>query len=190
MRISLIVVLILSGCAKTHSEGVLAPNDPIQDEADEETFEHNGFELTRLATYEIEARVISIKSYNHDLSPLDFALGWGNMSDPKNYEPLNIKQEMRWYSYNWGPEGPPIPEKEIAHSSANTHLIPANEDIEDQLKDVDEGDVVVLKGYLVQAQKKEKRGVFTWRTSLKRTDTGGGACEILYVESVDVVFDQ
>ena len=60
-----------------------------------------------------------------DLSPVDVAFGWGRMSDPAVIERLTISQSNRWY--HWRYEGEPsIPAPEIAVSSANMQLIPAD----------------------------------------------------------------
>lgn len=57
-------------------------------------FTKNGYRLTVLAEYEVTARVLARKTYRFDrgadLSPLDFALGWGPMSDDRVLEHLDI----------------------------------------------------------------------------------------------------
>jgi hypothetical protein len=63
------------------------------------------------------------------------------------------------------------------------HMIPARKSIERQLKDLRPGNIVVLEGYLVDV---DHPSGWRWRTSLSRTDTGNGACEIVYVESITV----
>ncbi len=45
------------------------------------------------------------------------------------------------------------------------------------------GQIVTIGGFLVDVT---GPGGFTWNTSLIRTDTGNGACEIVWVESLDV----
>lgn len=42
---------------------------------------------------------------------------------------------------------------------------------------------VAIGGWLVDVTVPNR---FVWRTSLTRTDTGAGACEIVYVETLDV----
>jgi len=63
------------------------------------------------------------------------------------------------------------------------HELPPDGDTEDRLKHLRPGQIVHAQGWLVDI-----RGPagFTWNTSLRRDDTGAGACEILYVESLDV----
>ena len=46
------------------------------------------------------------------------------------------------------------------------------------------GQVIRLEGFLVDAS---RPGGWHWNTSMTRNDTGAGACELIYVESVDVV---
>ena len=46
-----------------------------------------------------------------------------------------------------------------------------------------EGDVVSLDGMLVEA---DKANGWRWRSSLTRDDTGNGACELVYVQSLTV----
>ena len=48
---------------------------------------------------------------------------------------------------------------------------------------VGEGDAVRLRGLLVDATADDG---LTWRSSLSRGDTGPGACELLYVQEVQV----
>lgn len=63
------------------------------------------------------------------------------------------------------------------------HMIPANDEIERQLKSIRAGNMVHLKGFLVEVTGKDG---FRWKSSLTRTDTGGGACELVLVESLFV----
>ena len=65
--------------------------------------------------------------------------------------------------------------------SGNMHLIPADPGVESDLDAVREGELVRLSGYLVDARGPQG---FTWNTSLSRDDTGGGSCELFYVERV------
>jgi hypothetical protein len=61
------------------------------------------------------------------------------------------------------------------------HLIPATPAVEKRLKSLRPGQVVALKGYLVEVT---GDGGFTWRSSLTREDTGAGACELIWVEEL------
>ncbi len=142
-------------------------------------------QITPLADYEVDARVLATERYRFDhgatFAPLDFALGWGEMSDFSYRDKLNISQSGRFYWYSWGSEGPPLPKDIIIRSSSNHHLIPADDGILELLAEVKPGDVVHLKGKLVRID--ESNGGH-WISSLSRTDSGGGACELLWVEEV------
>ena len=101
------------------------------------------------------------------------------MSDEAVLARIDVSQSGRFYY--WRYEGsPPIPHREIEVSSANMHLIPATRAIEKKLKNLRPGNVVALKGYLVDVQ---GEGGFRWRSSL---NTGSGACELIWVEEVEI----
>lgn len=174
--------------ARARSAGVLVTDSPLQvDIAHGQTFAVKDFQITPLADFELTARVLSRADYRFDpaaaLSPTDLALGWGRMSDTTVLDKLQISQSARWYTYRWGNDGPPIPPDEIIRSSSNMHMIPADKTVAAQLLRVRPGDVVHLRGELIQAQ----RGDGTvWHSSLSRTDTGNGACEVVWVQALDV----
>jgi hypothetical protein len=67
----------------------------------------------------------------------------------------------------------------ISHA-AQIHAIPADADVERTLRKFRPGQIVHLSGYLVDVR---GPGGFTWNTSLRRDDTGDGACEIMWIES-------
>jgi hypothetical protein len=140
--------------------------------------------LQPLAGFSVEARVLSREDYSFgreaDLSPTDLALGWGRMRDDAVLSHLDIDQSNRWYHYRWQ-GAPPIPVKEIIRSSANMHMIPADAAAAKELARVREGDRVRIDGWLVQAQAPDG---WRWRSSLRRDDSGGGACEVVYVCSI------
>jgi len=62
------------------------------------------------------------------------------------------------------------------------HVISANEDVSKLIRRLRAGEVVRMRGYLVNVT--GPRG-FHWNTSLTRTDSGHGACELYYVENVE-----
>ena len=86
-----------------------------------------------------------------------------------------IEQSARFFS--WRTDKMPIPQHEIEIHAANMHIIPANNAVKSQLKKLRVGQVVTIKGQLVEA--KTAKG-WVWRSSLTREDTGNGACELMY----------
>ena len=179
------VVGILSGRPIERPAGVLVDREPIQRPTLAAPFTHGDFEITPRAEYDIEARVLSVEAYRMDggakLSPLDFAVGWGPMSDSAVLAHFRITQGARFFTIY--PDEGAIDIATALLGSANMHLIPANGRVRDQLEDVRPGNVVRLRGYLVSVAGPNG---YTWNTSLTRTDTGAGACELFYVESVEM----
>lgn len=166
--------------------GVWASAEPIQTAPRSQApIEHGDYMLTPRADFTVEARVLSRADYRFDagsaLSPVDFALGWGRMSDTSVIERLDVSQSVRFFTYRWK-DTPPIPLAEIVRSAANMHLIPADAQIARALDRVRVGQIVTLRGQLVDARRPDG---WQWATSLTREDTGAGACELMLVSAVD-----
>ena len=143
------------------------------------------YTLTAVARYGITARVLRTKRYRtqgDDLVPYDVAVGWEAMSDQAVLDRLKFSQSNRFYSYQWKAT-PPIPPFEMTVSSANVHVISADDIVAAKVRRLRPGQFVEMRGYLVNATRPDG---FQWNTSLRRDDTGKGACEIFYVESVRV----
>ncbi|WOO42468.1 hypothetical protein [Rubellicoccus peritrichatus] len=165
-------------------DGQLAPKMPIQSPmktSDPKIIRKGDWSIMPLQNYSIRARVLSRKRYRNDgssdISPIDFALGWGPMSDNVNLDGISIKQRHRWFFIG------DVRSDQIAdmHFAANTHIIPADEDIRRSVLAVREGHVIEAEGYLVECIQGNNP---PWRSSLSRTDTGDGACEVFYVNSI------
>ena len=159
---------------------------PVQQSTSENAFEAAGFRIQPVASYDIRAKVLSIERYRMGrdaaLSPVDFALGWGPMSDQTVLSELQISQGGRWYQFRWESQ-PPIEPGMIARHSANTHLIPADSSVKKDLLNIERGQVVRLKGMLVNVEHPDG---WKWRSSTTRDDTGGGSCELMWVTEVVV----
>ena len=144
----------------------------------------NGIPAHALAQYAVSGRVLSRTRYRLGrtaaLAPFDFALGWGRMTQPAVIERLDISQGGRWYFWRYQGE-PPLPVREIETSSANLHLIPADAAVANDLRRVDAGQTIALRGYLVALHASDG---WQWRSSLRRDDTGDGSCELMYVQAV------
>jgi|JRYD01.1.fsa_nt_gb hypothetical protein len=179
------VVGMLSGRPIDRPAGMLVDRDPIQAPTHARPFALGEFEITPRAEYDIEARVLSVEPYKFDrgakLSPLDFAVGWGPMSDSAVLEHFRITQSARFFTLYPGEAAIDI--RTALLGSANMHLIPSTSRVRKQLEAVRPGNVVQLRGYLVNVTGPNG---YTWNTSLTREDTGAGACELFYVETVEM----
>ena len=186
-RVEKLAVLLVCVMAMVVSRepGVLVGEEPTQTPPlSGRLIERGRYQLTPLADYSIRARVLGTERYRFDqiadLVPIDLALGWMSMSDSHILDKVHLFQLGRRFYY-WMPGG--VLSAETAKISAsNTHVIPADDDVLQQLLELKEGDVVRLTGQLVEVT---ARKGFTVRSSLRRDDSGDGACEILYVQRVE-----
>jgi len=167
--------------------GVLAPEEPRQIPIEGgKPFEYRGYNITPLANFSLEARVLGAERYRldreSDLAPVDLALGWGPMSDSSILSQLDISQSGRFFF--WSAARLPLPRRQIEEHAANMHMVPADGHVESELKSLRPGQVITLKGYLIRA---EGTDGWKWVSSLTRGDTGRGACELVWVRDLTVV---
>jgi hypothetical protein len=71
----------------------------------------------------------------------------------------------------------------VIEHSANTHVIATDAHVGLQLKRLRAGQVVRLTGSLVDGLSDDGASI---HTSLTRSDSGAGACDVMLVESVEV----
>jgi hypothetical protein len=169
-------------------DGEIAPLDPVQSNlAATRTIASGRWQLQARAQYDITARILSREVYRFDtladLIPEDLALGWGPMSDNRVLDHFTISQAARFYSWH-ARDRMPIARQDVIDHSANTHVIPANEVVRTQLKRLRVGEVVRLGGVLVDGVRND--GVYV-HTSMTRSDSGAGSCEVVLVDSVERV---
>lgn len=178
------VAALVEGRAIDHPPGVLVATEPWQQQVERASFAYGDYQLTPLAEFEVEARVLSVERYRTDggarVSPIDFALGWGPMSDSAVLEHFRIRQGGRFFSIY--PDAQAIDLKTAMLNASNMHLIPADGAMRERLQRVKQGNIVLLRGQLVSVTGPNN---FSWTSSLSRSDTGNGACELFYVESLE-----
>jgi hypothetical protein len=189
-----VVILAWAGYAYLHRPityppGVLVSSEPMQENFPESAppIEYGKFHLKPLAQFVLDARLLHRKIYRWDrqaaLAQVDLAVGWGPMSDQAVLDRLDITQSMRffWYEYQLPP---PIPKEEIVCHGTNLHIIPSTAAIASLCKSVRIGSLIHVSGRLVEATGPD---IGTWRSSLSRTDSGNGACELVWVEELSTV---
>jgi hypothetical protein len=159
---------------------------PFQGKISTGPFHFNGYTLTPRASFDVTAKVISAERYYFDfqakLSPVDFALGWGPMSDERTLEQIDVWQEDRWYK--WESDNMPISKEKIILNSSNMHMIPGTDAIAKELKRVRNGELVLITGMLVDVKDGSS---WKWKTSTSRSDTGANSCEIVFVQSIKII---
>ena len=168
-----------------HAPGVRLDREPEQQTiAPRAVGGFKKYTITAVASYAVEARVLHVKRYwvdGEDLVPYDVAVGWGAMSDQAVLDRLSISQGNRFFFYEWQ-HPPPIAVSEIERHAANMHVIAANKNVASAVRRLRRGEFVAMRGFLVNVSGPDG---FCWNTSLRRDDTGNGACELFYVESID-----
>src|SRR3990172_1073649 len=200
MRLFLLVLLILvSGCRdwRQHVDPGRAAGEPEQvlgtgEPAIESEAKRHHIRLQPRATYKITGYAAETSRKLLDewdfVVPLDVALVWGPIADPAVLSHLKFHLSKRYVSYWYDAGTPSFAVGKLPSHIANNHLIPATEDVADSLARIAIGDLVMLRGKLVDVdiQDADGRQVFRARTSLSREDVGSGACEIIWVESAEV----
>lgn len=163
--------------------------EPIQKLVQHKTIKFKGYILRYQASYDIKARVVHAKRYNWDnLSNLithDFGVVWGKISKTDIFNLFTWNQRNRFLIYAIRQDYiQKIGGKKYINSHiANIHLIPKNWIIESKLNKVKSYDIIEIKGYLVDIYYKNH----VVYTSLSRTDTGPGACEVILVNNVKII---
>jgi hypothetical protein len=141
--------------------------------------------LQARAKWSAEVQILGMLTYRDGwdggLAPVDLAIGWGPMANRDALDAISFTQNERFYYWKIPADGPWVA-RDVALHSANIHVIPANTAVLAQVRSLRPGDKVVLEGLLVDAEKPDGQW---WRTSLVRTDTGPGACEILLLTHIE-----
>ena len=168
-------------------DAALAPSDPVQGPAAGDVVPlFAGYVAEPQASYDITALVLERRNYRVGVSarvaPMDFVLGWGEMSNPALVDRLDIRQGGR-FGYIRAQDPAAVDVLRLGSKWANTHIVPANDAVRAQLETVSSGRLVRMTGHLVDVYSARKR--FQWRTSTSRRDRGNGACEIILVETVE-----
>ena len=138
--------------------------------------------IKKLQSFKGDFRILGSKTYTNDeqakFSPIDYAVSWGLFAEPEIARHISVNQYDRYL--NWKIDRLPVPKEQAMQMVSNMHIIPASPEIAKQIKHVKRGDLVRLKGELVEIKDKD----MVWTSSLTPTDTGDGACEVFRVSSI------
>ncbi|MBI5639466.1 MAG: hypothetical protein HZA17_03475 [Nitrospirae bacterium] len=199
--LSLILLLVLLsitfGCSSPEPSGISSDTidtsmEPVQTSLEEETLltigtEKGSFTIKPVASYRISALVARKKSYSSGwgalVAPVDLALAWGRLGEPESMDYISYSQSDRWYYYEYSADSP-VDNSYIIRHSANNHIIPANENILKAVRSLGKKDKVLLEGSLVNISGTYEGRKVWWNSSLSRSDTDDGSCEVFYVTKV------
>lgn len=141
-----------------------------------------GQSIAVLQPFQGDFRILGYKNYDDDIqakfSPVDFAVSWGLFADTRIASQISVKQYDRYLQ--WGIQKLPVPAEQAMQMVSNIHIIPANPEIAQQIKQVNRGDLLRLEGELVEVKDED----LIWRSSLRADDVGDGACEVFRVNSI------
>ncbi|MEM6454373.1 MAG: hypothetical protein AAF772_04690 [Acidobacteriota bacterium] len=155
------------------------------------TWSDSTVQITPLFDYRMVARVMGTKRYRFDrearYSPLDLLVTWGPAADPALDDYVDWSQSARFGFFEYQALPPGIDNQTIGVHMANTHLIPADDDVADRMGDIHRGDLVEIEGMLVTLREEWDDGRwYAWTSSTTREDTGAGACEVILVQNVRI----
>jgi len=206
--IILILILIITFFTRNNIRNVdeiadEATNQPFQNEIsnmEEIEFKKDGYlwQLTPLYDYEINGLVVGRMNYQifsidkyTSLLPIDLGLIWGSNVAGKVYQDKRIKfkQDSRWCWVWWNGDA-----VFNLDEFSNNHLLTKDKDLSNKVKKVNRGDQIMIKGKLVNIKATpledneiSGQNTITWMSSTTRKDDGAGACEIIYVEDIEVL---
>jgi hypothetical protein len=190
-----LVLLVLGNfvLSRPRSGGAGEPIDvtrePVQTAAERSPFQidtrKGPVTLEPLAAFDIAAVVAGTERYRMDdgafLCPVDLVMTWGNLPEEPYKSRVSYGQMTRYYF--WRTPTTDIDLAYIRTHSANMHMIPANPNVRKALLAVDEGDRVRVRGLLVNVLREDG---FNWKSSTTRQDDGPGACELIWVEEIQI----
>jgi hypothetical protein len=162
--------------------------DPIQASTDRPPFEietrKGKVTLDPRASFDVSAVVTGDEHYRFDdgafLVPVDLVMTWGKLPQEPYKSKVSYGQITRYYF--WRTKAG-LDLHYIKSHSANMHMIPADDNVRRALLSVGSGDSVRVRGLLVNARREDG---FYWKTSLTREDDGPGACELVWVEEIEI----
>lgn len=161
--------------------------------AGEFTFAYRGAEyvVQPVASYELRGLVVThndpagLGDLTHDETSVDtkdLCVIWGpNLADD-DYRRVSYESSPTWCWYSYRGDDVRFDPTAIA----NNHLVTDRDDLRAVLERVHVGDQVRFKGLLVNYRDRRHPGA--WRSSsTRRDDSGGGACEVVFFDELEVL---
>ncbi|MEX0608231.1 MAG: hypothetical protein WD016_06085 [Balneolaceae bacterium] len=144
--------LIYTQFPESHGPGITAKEQPkLSRLAWQKPFTFKGATLSPTKLINAEVRIIKKKRYFFDdfskYSPVDALIGWNELSDERNLDHIYFKLSGRKFELDL--TRPPLEVPKIYAESDLWHLIPATSDIDEKLKSLRNGNIIHLKGIVV-----------------------------------------
>ncbi|MFC1656658.1 hypothetical protein ACFL14_01675 [Patescibacteria group bacterium] len=178
-------------------------NEPIQKELEDNeiikfTKDDFEYELTPLYDYEVSSLVVRKMDYTwlsiyktDSVFPVDLCMLWGSNIENNIYkdDSLKFSQDMRFCFGRWSGDL-----EFDKNAISNTHIVVNDKTLEKKIKKISIGDQVKLRGILVDVEAKNLGSAgkydpesLSLKSSTIREDSGAGACEIVYVQDIEIL---
>jgi hypothetical protein len=150
------------------------------------------FTLIPEYSYTLAGRVVGRHQYPATLPdgiiPLDLAVVNGELvkKDILSFFTFEMGDHTLKYSYDI-PTALGLTEEYIDEHISNNHLVFLNSTLENEVKNVQEGSCIVIRGRLIDIQGSSPKKLYILNTSTVRNDAYPAGCEIILVESYATV---
>jgi len=156
-------------------------------------YEGGSSNITPIADYELWGVVVSHNDpsvwyrfdITHDKKSLDtrdICVGWGENLRRDGYRKMSFFNNDYTCNYEYN--------KDVSYFNpaqfSNNHLITDKSTIRSQIAKINTGDQIHIKGRLVNYSEDRWNGWYR-NSSTNRTDEGNGACEIIFVDSIEIL---
>jgi hypothetical protein len=153
------------------------------------------YELTPVATYDISALLVSkinyksFSIYEYERAvPVDLVMIWGDNVKNEKYKEVQFYNDMGW---GWWRSY--VDTGFNSNQFSNNHLVIGDrKNFERKASSLLVGDQVRIRGKLInmtihRSGSSPAPEDPVWKSSLTRTDTAAGACEVIYPEEIEVI---
>jgi hypothetical protein len=199
--------LLLLGVALWHSDALPPPaelvsalqDEPMQTAVRQAAFTttSNGIDYTiqPLYEYDLAGLVVSKhdaktwwdrlhREWNDNLNIVDLCVVWGNNARSGAYSDISFSSGQ--FTCNFSTRADAAYRAFDQTAISNNHLLTDRPDVAKLLRTVRVGDQIHFHGHL--AEYSHHHGMeFKRGTSTVRTDTGNGACETVFLDSVEII---
>lgn len=151
------------------------------------------FEIKTIQEYTLEGIVLAYRTYSKNdytidhttlISPIDMFIGINNVQTNPNDYPIKIKtyhNRVIWWEFQGTSQTNCI---YLRKNSGNNHIIPHNQEVLNQLKNIDLKDKILIQGSLVNIYWDYNNMNYKWTTDTK---IGNTACEVILVDSITIL---
>ena len=148
-------------------------------------------------SYDMRALVVSLhdsatwwdyahKAWNDNVNVVDLCVVWGENAQSGIYHYMDFWNDQ--WTCNFSGKSREAWDAFDITAASNNHMVTDDPAVAKRLRAVHVGDQIRVLGYLVDYTTYVKGRELGKRVSSEvRTDTGNGACEVLYIESFDVI---